>query len=343
MIAFLRRNWFLLGLLAAITVALLARESILWLDPTEAARDIVRDVIVVLIFLAIGATLPTELIVSQLSNWRVHLTIQLFVFLVVPGLMLATVAILTGIAGGALFSEALVAGLFAVAVLPTTGSSCVVFTQAAGGNVVSATANAALSNVLGIVVSPALLSLMLGGRGNWLPVTQLYAVFSGLALRMLLPLIGGQLGRRFLSGWVLRLDRGLKGATSVGIILVVFLSASTAVDQGLLSNVGGQTIAALALLGVFHVALLPLAWQVASGLRFSEGDRIAVVFTSSQKTLALGAPLLTLYFADRPVFVASALLPLVFYHLWQLVVAGFVRSAISRTQRSRPGSIPGGS
>ena len=337
MIGFLRRHWFLLGLLAAVVVALLARDTILWLDPTETARERLRDLIVVLIFLAIGATLPTELIVSQLSNWRVHLTIQLFVFLIVPVSMYAVVSLLMGVTKGAILSEALVAGLFAVAVLPTTGSSCVVFTQAAGGNVVSATANAALSNILGIVVSPALLSLMLGGRGNWLPASQLAAVFSGLAVRMLLPLIGGQLGRRLFPEWVGLVDRRLKNATSVGIVLVVFLSASTAIDEGLLSNLGGQTIVAIAVLGLFHVALLPTAWQVASKLRFSEGDRVAVVFTSTQKTLALGAPLLSLYFADRPVFLASALLPLVFYHLWQLIVAGFVRSAVTRPKKKPPG------
>ena len=52
------------------------------------------------------------------------------------------------------------------------------------------------------------------------------------------------------------------------------------------------------------------------------------LFVAPQKTLALGAPLLTTYFASEPDVLGLALLPLIMYHLWQLAVAGFLPRVI---------------
>ena len=46
-----------------------------------------------------------------------------------------------------------------------------------------------------------------------------------------------------------------------------------------------------------------------------------------QKTLAVGIPLLSTYFAHDPELLAVAILPLLFYHPWQLMIAGFIKSS----------------
>ena len=54
-------------------------------------------------------------------------------------------------------------------------------------------------------------------------------------------------------------------------------------------------------------------------------DRVALLYVAPQKTLALGVPLLSIYFADQDLL-GVVLLPLVFYHPFQILVAGLLRS-----------------
>jgi predicted Na+-dependent transporter len=62
-------------------------------------------------------------------------------------------------------------------------------------------------------------------------------------------------------------------------------------------------------------------------LRLDGADTIAAVFVAPQKTIAMGIPLLTTYFAGDPQTLALAIVPLLFYHPWQLLVAGLLKGA----------------
>ena len=72
--------------------------------------------------------------------------------------------------------EEIKAGLFALACLPTTVSSCTVFTGMAGGNVSGAIFNAALANMAGVFITPLLFSFMLGRSTLALPMAMLLEV-----------------------------------------------------------------------------------------------------------------------------------------------------------------------
>ena len=63
-----------------------------------------------------------------------------------------------------------------------------------------------------------------------------------------------------------------------------------------------------------------LALQIVLGI-------VTVLYAAPQKTLAMGAPLLTTYFAGDPETLGLALIPLLFYHPWQLLVAGMLKSS----------------
>ncbi len=69
-----------------------------------------------------------------------------------------------------------------------------------------------------------------------------------------------------------------------------------------------------------------MAVLCARKLRFSGPETISVLYAAPQKTLALGVPLLSAYFADDPAVLGVALLPLLFYHPWQLFIAGILKS-----------------
>jgi predicted Na+-dependent transporter len=64
------------------------------------------------------------------------------------------------------------------------------------------------------------------------------------------------------------------------------------------------------------------------------------LYAAPQKTLAVGVPLVSTYFAASPEILGLALLPLVFYHAWQLLVAGFIRSSrlVRETEQVEPRS-----
>ena len=73
------------------------------------------------------------------------------------------------------------------------------------------------------------------------------------------------------------------------------------------------------------------------GLRFSEArycvcrsaDRITMLFAGAQKSIAMGAPLATVLFA--PDVAGIVLLPILLYHLVQLVLAAPLAARLSQT------------
>jgi len=74
-------------------------------------------------------------------------------------------------------------------------------------------------------------------------------------------------------------------------------------------------------------------------LRFPRENLISAMFAAPQKTLSLGVPLISAYFARSPQTLGLALLPLLLYHPWQLLIAGLLRNAFlaGRGASRRPG------
>jgi len=77
-------------------------------------------------------------------------------------------------------------------------------------------------------------------------------------------------------------------------------------------------------LAAAYLVLLAASFLGARALNFSGDSIISVLFTAPQKTLAMGVPLLSTFFAANPEILGIALLPLIFYHPWQLFIAGFL-------------------
>ncbi len=331
----LRQNWFALGLLFVLVVAFLAAPALRAADPGGVLRGTLRTSVVIVIFVVIGMILPGEEVLSGLLRVRVYLVTQLFIFAVVPLVMAVFLVVVSFLDGAGIVTPAVRVGLLALAVLPTTGSSCVVFTETARGNTSAATANSTLANILGVFLSPLLLSMILRAGVQIQPVSQVGSVLVGLLQQMILPLAVGQgirgiLRRRVTAAYV-ALEPRMRDAVSALIIAVVFLSAGGAFEGQ--QRLDPATTAVVLFLALFHITILALAW-LTGWLTFSErADRIALLFTGTQKTLALGIPLLSLYFRGQPYLLAAALGPLIFYHLWQLMVGGLVANHLRSSRR----------
>jgi sodium/bile acid cotransporter 7 len=61
------------------------------------------------------------------------------------------------------------------------------------------------------------------------------------------------------------------------------------------------------------------AWLLIGALRLPRGDRISMLFAGAHKSVAMGAPLATVIFPSAAAGII--ILPLVVYHLVQMIVA----------------------
>ena len=86
----LSKNWFLIGLLLAVITSLTAPE----LGVSINYKGLSSTILVVLLFFVSGLSLPTESIRSGLSNVKLHLFLQLFIFAVIPLYFLGTTVLL---------------------------------------------------------------------------------------------------------------------------------------------------------------------------------------------------------------------------------------------------------
>ena len=317
--SFIQRNWFLLGILAAIALGMLLPEIGAGLNPGSRTST----AIVVALFVITGLTLPAETIWRGLRNIRLHLYLQVFIFCIVPLYFLATLTLTRS-----LIPESLRVGVFALACLPTTVSSCVIFAQMAGGNAVGALFNSTLANIAGIFLSPLILSFMLQNGLGVLPKGETIRILKDLALTIFLPFIAGQ-GARFLfaKAFISRRRSLFAILSNALILLIIFFAFCKSARNELLHDKAPQLLVPFLYLAVSHLILTAAAYGGARVLRLNGVDTIAVVFVAPQKTIAMGLPLLTTYFANDPQMLALAIVPLLFYHPWQLLVAGFLRSA----------------
>jgi sodium/bile acid cotransporter 7 len=116
--------------------------------------------------------------------------------------------------------------------------------------------------------------------------------------------------------------------SSIGI--AVYVAFSGAVEQGIWKKVevadwGGLLVGCALLLVLGYGG----SWLLASLLRLPRGDRIAMLFAGAQKSVAMGAPLATVLFPAATAGII--LLPLLVYHLAQMVVAAPIAGRLRRS------------
>lgn len=324
-----RKLWFAVGLVIALALALWAPGP----GNRIAAGGATAAWAVALVFLCSGLSLPSGAIRHGLRAGRLHALIECFVFILAPAFFLATSGWL---------EPGLRTGVLALGCLPTTITSCVIFTQRGGGNTAAALFNAVLSNLTGVFLAPVLLSLMLQASGQGLAGADLVRVFRDLAVQVLLPFAVGRGLHALSGGRATRHAPIFSAVNSWSILLILYLTFARAGQDGTL----GARLAGMPLPIVYLVAsyllLSAAAWWAARGLGLGRADAICALMTAPQKTLALGVPLLGTYFRGQPELLASALLPILAYHPFQLLIAGVLaHNLASGEANSSPTQIEG--
>lgn len=298
------------------------------LPVTGGARDIAQDVsnaAVFVLFLLYGLRLSRGEVLAGLGNHRLLVPLVLWVFgaMTLAGWALWQV-------GVGLVAAQIALGFLYLGTLPSTVQSATVYSSIAGGNVASSVVAAALVNILGVFLTAPLFALLAGSASGGLHTDALVKIGTTL----LLPFIIGQVAQRWARGWVLQhrdltswLDRG-----SIGI--AVYVAFSGAVEQGIWTRVDLSAWAAI--MGGCAVLLAfgyGGAWLLGGALKLPRGDRISMTFAGAQKSVAMGAPLATVLFP--PAAVGIVLLPLLVYHLVQMVVAAPIAARLAQGHTAR--------
>jgi solute carrier family 10 (sodium/bile acid cotransporter), member 7 len=316
----LARDWFLLGMIAAVALATLASDLGRSGGPLHA--DVAGDVGIFAVFFLHGIGLSTEKLRAGFSRWKLHATIQVFTFFVFPLLWLAFRA---GVRSW--MPPDLLLGFFYLAALPSTISSSVAMTGIARGNVAGAVFNATLSSLLGVFLTPFLLTLGAGAAGGHLSLAHAMLKISGL---LVLPIVLGQILRPWLGAWFARYKPYTSVFDRCVILLLVLVSFSDSVRGGLWTRYGAGMIATTAAgAALFLGVVLFLSTRAARSLGFDTEDEITVVFCGSKKTLASGVPMAKLIFGAHP-GLGVIVLPIMFYHPLQLFVCSVLADRYAR-------------
>ncbi|MGC9452977.1 MAG: bile acid:sodium symporter family protein [Oceanipulchritudo sp.] len=325
----IRRNAFVLGLLGAVLVAFLFPE----LGAREGAlkAGLLSKAGVMVIFLLQGLTLRTRELAGGFRHIRLHAFIQAWIFLLSPVVLVLMAAVLRLSSIGDLS-----AGFLFLALVPTTISSAVAFTGAAGGNVPAAIFNTTLSNVWGVFWVPTGCLLLFAGGGTF--QTELIGpLLLKIAWLIVVPLLAGQLIRPFVfrRAWFQLAAPRFK-LINHGIILFIVFAAFC---QSFLSNawdgVGAGALLTLLLLTLCAVLIVHAGnWLSSQWITSNHADRVSALFCGSQKTLAAGAPMAVAIFAGDSalshVNPGLLLLPLLCYHPIQLLLAALLLPRLTR-------------
>ncbi|GAN08816.1 conserved hypothetical protein [Mucor ambiguus] len=362
--AFLK-YWFLLGLVIAILLAwqfpnvgrkggyIRAEWSIKWgklcmlvlvcecVKRHVIQTDVLGDLgAVVVIFLISGLSLRTRILAQTLLRVRLHFLIQVINLIIIPFFVFGLILLFFKLHMPV--NSLLLIGVVIAASTPTTVSSNVVMTKNANGNEAS-------GNVLGIFVSPALVSYFQGPLLAASPEDEsantaggsvdFVMVLKQLGLTVLLPLVIGQVIQILFTEPVakFKVKCRLSDVSSFCLLLMVWSVFSDAVHAGSFSAVAGKDIAAVVILNflfyvlfsVFSFALArlpyskrifgPLKW--CDRLRYSREDTVAVMYCGATKTVAMGVPLINvLYQKGDPGTIGVLSTPLLLYHVEQLIL-----------------------
>lgn len=268
----------------------------------------VADAGIVLLFFLHGAKLSRDAIWQGLRNWPLHLAVLAVTFGLFPLLGLG-LSRLPGIDPG------MAAGILFLTLLPSTVQSSIAFTAIARGNVAAAICSASFSNLLGILVTPALVAALMqvdGGKGVSL------VSIEGIVLQLLAPFVLGHLLRPWIGGFVGRHKAMLTIVDRGSILLVVYTAFGAAVVEGLWTRVspgdlGRLMLICLLLLGV----ILALTFAIARVMRLPREDAIVLQFCGSKKSLASGVPMAGVLFPAAQVGIL--LLPIMLFHQIQLI------------------------
>lgn len=312
----IKNQWFLLSLVIVFAAVIFDRSDFLEKIGIFLKDNKSPDVIIFIIFIFSGLLIESDQIKAGIKDMKstvLALTV-IILFAPIAAWVLCLFPMDTGVA----------VGLFIVAVMPTTLSSGIVMTGAAGGNMAHALFVTIISNFLAIFSIPVILSVLLSllNQEKELTINQ-GAIIAKLILLVLFPLLVGMVAKAKLFKPELLKKLKLQIINQYMIIGIVFISLAGA-KQVLLGK-GFAIVYILVLVIAFHLMLLGFSFFLVKIFRIEKGRRESIIFMGSQKTLALSLMLQVTYFGEF----GTALLVCVTHHIVHLMIDGYLSARMN--------------
>lgn len=281
---------------------------------------------IAILFFLHGAKLSREAVIEGILHWKLHALVFAFTFVVFPVLGLLAKPILVPLIGQQLYW-----GFLFMCFLPSTVQSSIAFTSVAKGNVAAAVCSASFSNLIGMFITPILVSFFIFGQTQhgYDPTSSIIQI----TLLLLVPFIAGQLLRPYVFPIMKKMPKIVKVFDQGSILMVVYGAFSGAVVAGLWHQVGVSTLFYLILsCSVLLTIIMLLALNISKRLGFNRSDQIAIFFCGSKKTLASGVPMAQILFIGTPL--GMIVLPIMIFHQIQLMVCGVIANYWSKQDHS---------
>lgn len=316
MIAFIKKNWFLLGIVTVICLARLApyigaKGGILKPEYT------VKYGAVSIIFFNSGLSLRTEDLKNAITQVKLHVFVQTFTLVFIPLFISQLIKLLAFLS----LNEWLLKGLLVVSCMPPPVSSAVILTKAVGGNDAAAIFNSAFGSFLGIFVTPFLL-LVLVGSSSSVPYS---SIFTTLSITVVLPILVGQAFRYNdqVKKWMEETKPPFGTIGSCVLLLIIYTTFCDTFSSDVGDIDSTNLLAVVIIIFLIQCFLLSLTFYLTSMAEspFKPADTVAIMFCSTHKSLTLGIPMLKIVFQGYK-YLSLISIPLLIYHPTQILLGG---------------------
>lgn len=276
------------------------------------ALNLVEKVAIFVLFFGYGARLSAAESLAGLKNWKLHLAILGTTFVVYP-----LISLPMRLLPEAWISTPIRMGLIFLCLVPSTVQSSITFTSLARGNIAAAMVSATASNVLGVLLTPLLvIALIPDAGGGSVGLGQ----FLNVVVQLLLPFFLGQLSRFATAEFVARHKARLKYLDQGVICLIVYGAFSDLRVSGVWRQLmPSDLIGVLVIVAVVLSFMFWFTWHLGGWMGMPRGDRIALLFCGTKKSLATGVPMASVLFSGP--IVSVLVIPLMLYHQSQLIVS----------------------
>ncbi|KGE16156.1 bile acid:sodium symporter family protein [Sphingobacterium deserti] len=317
----LKFDGFILALLFFIVLAYFFPQLHRWENGEVLAW--ITSIGVSLIFFFYGLKLSFKQIKEGLSNWRLHVFVQLATFLLFPLLVLPFYPLISSE-----IQHDFWLSFFFLAALPSTVSSSVVMVSIARGNVPAAIFNASISGLIGVVITPLWMQLFV----DFGQIEVLGDVYWGLVKEILIPVILGLLIQPLLGKWAARYGKPLSLFDRSIILLIVYGSFAESFDSGVFETVGVKyMVMVLVVVIILFVVIYALIYLLSKSVfKFNRADTITALFCGSKKSLTHGSVFGKFLFVNS----SSAglyFLPLMLFHAFQILVVTIIAQRYNKS------------
>ena len=282
---------------------------------------------VIIIFFLSGISLKSEEFKNAFKRLGFNIFVQTYNFGFVSVLMFGATKLIVHLG---IIAQSLGDGMIICSCVPITVNMVLVLTKSSKGDEASAIFNAAFGNLMGVFISPLLILLYLGQKTS----VDLGNVFFKLALRVLVPILIGQIIHRYVASivsFVKAHKKKFKKVQEYCLIFIVYTVFCRTFSDEQEETQTSATDAILMIIFQFIIlsTVMIIAWMLLKVL-FPDQPALRVMglYGCTHKSVAMGIPLINAIYEDDP-NIGFYTLPLLIWYPMELVIGTLLSPRLS--------------